>query len=67
MEQWKEEGCLDQSASEIEQAINEETAKAEAIRSTNPRALEQYERYMAEVSFWMMKGVKQRNLIDFYF
>lgn len=49
MDQWKADGCLDQSASDIEQSINEESAKAEAIRSTNPRALEQYEKYMAEV------------------
>ncbi|KAL0079344.1 hypothetical protein J3Q64DRAFT_1682602 [Phycomyces blakesleeanus] len=49
LEKWKTTG-LEQSEIEIEDAINAETAKADAIKATNPRAMENYEIRLADIA-----------------
>ncbi|KAG2221653.1 hypothetical protein INT45_001178, partial [Circinella minor] len=43
LSKWRTEGGLDQTALEVEDAIQGEQAKAEALKAANPRAMELYE------------------------
>lgn len=41
--QWRENGSLEQSTYEIENEINSSKAKADTLKTNNPKALEQFE------------------------
>ncbi|KAI8138054.1 hypothetical protein BJV82DRAFT_632418 [Fennellomyces sp. T-0311] len=46
---WRTEDGLDQTANEVEDAIQSEKAKAETLRASDPKAMELYERKLAQI------------------
>ncbi|CDH54512.1 p-loop containing nucleoside triphosphatehydrolase protein [Lichtheimia corymbifera JMRC:FSU:9682] len=48
--QWRENGCLEQSTYEIENEINSSKAKADTLKTNNPKALEQFEARKKEIN-----------------
>ncbi|KAI9016538.1 hypothetical protein CLU79DRAFT_763165 [Phycomyces nitens] len=63
LEKWKTTG-LEQSEIEIEDAINAETAKADAIKATNPRAMENYEDRLADITKLTAKVASDKDVLD---
>ncbi|KAI7875309.1 P-loop containing nucleoside triphosphate hydrolase protein [Lichtheimia hyalospora FSU 10163] len=47
--QWRENGSLEQSTYEIEEEINRSKAKADTLKTNNPKALEQFEARKREI------------------
>ncbi|KAI8374537.1 uncharacterized protein BYT42DRAFT_576698 [Radiomyces spectabilis] len=62
-EAWKREG-LSQTQVEIEDAINAEQAKVDALKLANPRAMEQYETRMAEIRRLKKKAEADKRQLE---
>ncbi|KAI7872034.1 hypothetical protein BDF14DRAFT_1755553 [Spinellus fusiger] len=62
-EKWKISG-LDENEMELEDAINSESAKADAIKASNPRAMENYENRLAEIDKYTAKVNSDKHRLD---